>query len=205
MGKDYKEYHLKEIKRRVLDSTRKLYNQLGPAATTEEICREAKIGKGTLFHYFENKENLFWEAFLDAREHAQEITCQDVDWDADTDTILRQMVRSSLNWAVNFPEEVLFSQNYNMANRKVMVNQEFHQQVPGIFDDPRLGGRVKAKIADSELEEYVIMSANMEAFTLVYYIAEDTERIQNKKIIDFAVNRICGIFNSRKDIFLQRG
>ena len=197
MGRDYKEYHLKEIKRKILDSTRKLYNQRGAAVTTEEICREAKIGKGTLFHYFENKENLFLAAFLDAREHAQEITCQDVEWDADTDSVIRQVVYNSLNWAVHFPEEVLFSQNYNMANRRIMLNREFHQQVPGIFDDPRLYGRIKERISDPDLEEYIIMRAKMEGFTLAHYIAEDSKRMENHKIMDFAVNRICGIFSVR--------
>jgi len=47
-------------KKQIIDSAKKLFSQRGYYEThVESILREAKIGKGTFYLYFKNKEDLF--------------------------------------------------------------------------------------------------------------------------------------------------
>ncbi len=60
-------------KRQILDASKKIFAKRGSYydAHIEDVIREAKIGKGTFYQYFKNKEHLFTallELFLDEWE-----------------------------------------------------------------------------------------------------------------------------------------
>lgn len=61
-----------EKRRQILDGARRVFSQLGfDAASVSDIAREAGVSKGTLYVYFENKEQLFTAIIDEERQHIQ--------------------------------------------------------------------------------------------------------------------------------------
>lgn len=61
-----------EKRRQILDGARRVFSQLGFDATSvNDIAREAGVSKGTLYVYFENKEQLFAAIIDEERQHIQ--------------------------------------------------------------------------------------------------------------------------------------
>lgn len=65
--------HSKDKRERIIDAAIKLFTQLGYHATKlDEVARQAEIAKGTLYLYFESKEDLFVQCLLDGYDKSQE-------------------------------------------------------------------------------------------------------------------------------------
>jgi len=65
MSKD-KEKRIMEV---ILDSAKKLFAQFGPRKTTmDEIAQVAGVGKGTIYYYFKDKEDVFLRVVHDEAE-----------------------------------------------------------------------------------------------------------------------------------------
>ena len=61
-----------EKRRQILDGARRVFSTLGFDATSvSDIAREAGVSKGTLYVYFENKEQLFTALIDEERQHIQ--------------------------------------------------------------------------------------------------------------------------------------
>lgn len=59
MGRPFKDSNQKPAKDKLLEAAFKLIRSKGYVATTvDHLCEEAKVTKGTFFHYFESKEAL---------------------------------------------------------------------------------------------------------------------------------------------------
>jgi AcrR family transcriptional regulator len=51
---------MKETRELVIRTARKMFAKKGVTETTmDDIAKEAKIGKGTIYHYFDSKEELY--------------------------------------------------------------------------------------------------------------------------------------------------
>lgn len=62
-----------EKRRQILDGARRIFSTLGfDAASVSDIAREAGVSKGTLYVYFENKEQLFAAIIGEERERYKE-------------------------------------------------------------------------------------------------------------------------------------
>jgi AcrR family transcriptional regulator len=58
--KNGKETGMKETRELVIRTARKMFAKKGVTETTmDDIAKEAKIGKGTIYHYFDSKEELY--------------------------------------------------------------------------------------------------------------------------------------------------
>ena len=75
------EEYQQAMRQRILKSTYKLYIRDGEKMLTQDVCSDAGISKGTLFHYFPTKEQLLWEAFHLAHEHARRIAYDEIDFE----------------------------------------------------------------------------------------------------------------------------
>ena len=97
-------------KNQILDGAKKLMARNGYHQThMEDILREIKIGKGTFYLYFKNKEDLFisiLERFLNEWEKVVLAATKDPDW-KDLTTYFQTLISRSLHF---------FKQNKDLCN-----------------------------------------------------------------------------------------
>lgn len=108
MGEAFKALN-KEKQKRILDAafqefTESSYDQ----ASTNRIAKRAGIGKGTLFYYFKNKENLFHVLVEEAFRIANDYYLSKIDYSI-TDFFERLRQTSELKWDVYLKQPYAFS------------------------------------------------------------------------------------------------
>lgn len=189
------EEHMEMMRKKILKSTYRLFVSEGDRMTTKMVCDDAHVSKGTLFHYFQSKDLLLQTAFREAHAHAACLSQADIDMSAPDKQIVWALVRNSLKWGMEFPDEVNFSERYNDAMHNSLASSSFSTQVAGMFDHPPLRERLLRGIPQS-YHEYVMISASTLAFHLVVYITHHPEKAQDVPFIDFSTERIWRIFQT---------
>lgn len=190
------EEYQQAMRQRILKSTYKLYIRDGEKMLTQDVCSDAGISKGTLFHYFPTKEQLLWEAFHSAHEHARRIAYDEIDFerpDWETRDLVKQVIVKAIRWGCDFPDEVIFSERYNDSRHSDLLSSEFHERVQGMFDHPVLRARVLAH-APEAYREYLNILINNMAFILNGYIARNPEKAKDEDYIEFVVETFWRIF-----------
>ena len=130
--------HQNKIREKILKSTYRLFVREGERMTTQMVCDDAHVSKGTLFHYFGSKETLLRTAYTSAHEHAGRLSSEGMEFSGSEKEIVQELVRRSLVWALDFPEEVIFSERYNDVMHNSLATSTFHSEITGLFDVPAL-------------------------------------------------------------------
>ena len=105
---------LENKRERILLAARRLFVKQGFHSTpTSAIAREASVANGTLFHYFNTKEELINTLFKETNKSFFTITTAGVDNEKNIKHKLRLMWYNTVKWALNRPQEFLFIQQYN--------------------------------------------------------------------------------------------
>lgn len=187
------EAHRDQMREKILKSTYRLFVEEGERMTTQMVCDDAGVSKGTLFHYFGSKETLLHTAYASAHAHAGRLSSDGVDFCAPAKQIVYDMIRRSLSWGLDFPNEVLFSQQYNDLMHNSLATSTFHQKVSGMFDVPALLEKLLPRIPEA-YREYTMISASTMAFHLVLYIVPNPHLARDEPFIRYASERIWRIF-----------
>lgn len=118
---------------RILNAAFKEFAEKGyKQASTNQIAKEAGIGKGTLFYYFKNKKNLFHDLIEEAFRIADESYLSQINFE-ETDFFERLREASELKWAVyqkhqyalSFMAQVLMNMSeYNLPKRLVQMKMQ---------------------------------------------------------------------------------
>lgn len=117
---------LPEAKRRLLDAAMQLMIRQGFTATTvDEICGEAKLTKGSFFHYFKTKEEI-GEAALDHYWEAQRAAFLNAEFTRITDPLER--LHGFLDFMIQMVRRGPLSQGCLMGN----LTQELAHTHPAI-------------------------------------------------------------------------
>lgn len=133
-----------EKQERILDAAIKEFARKGyDKASTNEIVKEADISKGLLFHYFQNKKNLF----LFLYQYCIDLTLNEyykkINWD-DKDIFLRlrKSLKIKLELMNRYPKifvflEVSYYENSNELKKDLeQINQKFTTNAYGkIFEN----------------------------------------------------------------------
>jgi AcrR family transcriptional regulator len=61
-----------EKRARILSAAQEVFAEQGDAARMEEVARRARVGKGTLYNYYESKEDLLIHAVIASMEDVRE-------------------------------------------------------------------------------------------------------------------------------------
>lgn len=77
----------------------------GLAASTKAIARDAGIGEGTFFVYFQTKEDLFRELFLELNADLSRAIAADYPRDGDTQARFRHMWDRLVGWGLRHPDK----------------------------------------------------------------------------------------------------
>lgn len=185
--------HRDHMREKILKSTYRLFVQEGERMTTQMVCDDAHVSKGTLFHYFCNKETLLRTAYSSAHEHAGRLSTEGVDFFAPEKQIVYDMIRRSLSWGLDFPNEVLFSERYNDVMHNSLATSSFHQKISGLFDVPALLEKLLPRIPEP-YREYTMISASTMAFHLVLHIVSYPHLAKDEQFVLYASERIWRIF-----------
>ncbi|MFQ6617709.1 MAG: TetR/AcrR family transcriptional regulator [Fidelibacterota bacterium] len=89
-------------RREIIESAQKVFAEKGfERATLEEIAREAEFGKGTLYSYFKNKEDLFLSAYTSGLEDLYCYVCESIRGIHSTEQKIKRIIRSSFEYFEN--------------------------------------------------------------------------------------------------------
>ncbi len=182
--------HMPSTEQRLLSSTIRLFNQHGVSVTTEAICVDAGVGKGTLFNCFKSKDNLLYQAYLHCHYHAREITETGIDWDNSVEAVVKQLLRQSIRWGIEFPHEVLYVCNYYREMHTDVLSVDVRSKVKGFIDDERIYPRLRALVPASFPSNYLSVMINNQQFQLCQYLAEHPEHRDDHLFIEHVIEWI---------------
>ena len=77
------------------------------------IAQEADVGAGTIYRYFENKEALINELFLEIKREISEAMLKDFNPEANAEEIFRKIWRNTFDYCVQNPKEMVFLEQYH--------------------------------------------------------------------------------------------
>ena len=69
----------RDKRRRILAAAQEVFAEQGDAARMEEVARRARVGKGTLYNYYQSKEDLLVHAVIASMEEVREWVTTAVD------------------------------------------------------------------------------------------------------------------------------
>ncbi|MCR4435711.1 MAG: TetR/AcrR family transcriptional regulator [Clostridiales bacterium] len=134
------------------------FNKYGiQAAAISSIAEAAGISKGTLYYYFKSKEELVDSAFEYVKSNALSFLLPRVDYEAEPETVIKQLVRSSFAWPLERPGEMEFLDKY--INLHFYDKNTFGLFSFKLFEDKESGRRMRQAVKEDcplDLLNYLI-------------------------------------------------
>lgn len=98
----------------ILKATISLISTHGFHATPMSmIAKEAAVGAGTIYRYFDSKEALIEELFLEVKAQFSQTILAGVSMDAPTEQVFRQVWLNTFNYCIRNPQEMAFMEQYH--------------------------------------------------------------------------------------------
>ncbi|UCD42591.1 MAG: TetR/AcrR family transcriptional regulator [Chloroflexota bacterium] len=97
----------------ILKATLKLISENGFHGTPmSQIAEEADVGAGTIYRYFESKEVLIHELFLEVKREISQAMLSDISPEGSTEEIFRQAWLNTFNFCLQNPQEMIFLEQF---------------------------------------------------------------------------------------------
>lgn len=101
----------KDKKAAIFEATLQLISEQGLHATPmSQIADKAKIGMGTIYHYFPSKENLINELFLDNKAKMLSILKATYDANCSVEESAKKLLRAVITYYVEHPSDLYFAE-----------------------------------------------------------------------------------------------
>lgn len=199
-----------EKRRQILDGARRVFSQLGFDATSvSDIAREAGVSKGTLYVYFENKEQLFAAIVDQERQHIQADLFAALDQGGDVAETLRlfggRFARLMTTDRIVRAQRVVVS----MAERMPDLTRAFFEAGPQatvqrlaryLIEQDRAG---HLRIADPDLAaaQFIELSQTLLARPRLYYAVSPgpADDAAIARTVDAAVTVFLAAYGTRSD------
>jgi AcrR family transcriptional regulator len=98
----------------ILKATLKLISEHGFHGTPmSKIAEEARVGAGTIYRYFENKEALINELFLELKRQISQAMLFGFSEEATTEETFRKVWRNTFDFCIQNPQETFFIEQYH--------------------------------------------------------------------------------------------
>ena len=184
-----------ENRKKLLRCTYRLYNDNGEKMTTQMVCTEAKVGKGTLFNYFTTKDKLLHEAYIEANENASRLTWSNLTLTKEKRDIVKQLIFNATEWPLKYPDEVLFcNRYYNDMTHQDIYSDNSASKFKTPFDAPGVMERLLEGITSETIQKYAKHAASTLAFFFMIYIANHPQEAENRDFLDYIVDRVTSFF-----------
>ena len=127
---------LENKRERILLAARRLFvNQGFHSTPTAAIAREASVANGTLFHYFNTKEELINTLYKETKKSFFAITTAGVENEKNIKRKIRLLWYNTVKWALNRPQDFLFMQQYSNSPFISQLTQEEISEHMGYYYD----------------------------------------------------------------------
>lgn len=151
-----------------------LFDELGfSGTTTAKIAKEAGIGSGTLFLYFQSKEELLSELYFEIKEEMIQAIKQNMDESQPCATQMRSIWNGVMYWGVvnqlkfSFLNQFSYSQHFrNLAKSRSAVGFDY------------LAECFAKMLANPEHVPLVLTAFYGQIFAMVYHIIYHDESIK---------------------------
>lgn len=184
-----------ENRKKLLRCTYRLYNQNGEKMTTQMVCTEAKVGKGTLFNYFATKDMLLYEAYIEANENVSRLAWRNLKLTEEKRNIVKQLIVNSVEWPLKYPEEVIFCNRY--YNDRIYQDTDSDNPADKFktaFDAPGVMERLLEGVTSASIQKYAKQAASSLAFFFMIYIANHPQEAEDQDFLEYIVDRITSFF-----------
>ncbi len=106
----YKDVNKKE---KIITATIRLINEVGLAETSmSKIAKQAGVSAGTIYVYFENKEDMIKKLFLTVKKHMQQEIFRGIDGSLPIEVEFKQIMKNYIDYVVNNKDYFLFFEQY---------------------------------------------------------------------------------------------
>ena len=140
---------LENKRERILLAARRLFvNQGFHSTPTSAIAREASVANGTLFHYFNTKEELINTLYKETKRSFFTITTAGVENEKNIKRKVRLLWYNTVKWALNRPQDFLFIQQYSNSPFISQLTQEDISEHIGFYYDLIDQGKEKGTLKD---------------------------------------------------------
>jgi len=100
----------------ILDASLKLFcNKCFQDTSTASISQEANVATGTLFLYFENKEALVNELYLECKNEYSAYLEKDIETNLTFKTKLKHVWEKGLEWRIKNPDKIKFMMQFSTS------------------------------------------------------------------------------------------
>jgi len=185
-----------EMWQKLINSTIAQVNLRGTSLTTQDICEDAGVGKGSLFRHFKSKNEALQAAFEYCVAHCMALTQVDAREDIPFETLIRERLAKSILWAKEYPQEVLYCSNYNALTMLNPLMTSYAEQLDSnVFLQTDLQTLLWKLLPDHLPHDYIITSVSTQVYQLTLYLAQNPEQLSNEAFIRSASDSIWNYLN----------
>lgn len=192
---------MEDIKEIILDKARERFDRFGYKKTTmDEISRDCRISKKTVYEHFRDKENLFNSLYLRECRSARDTIFARMGDVADPLDRLIRLLRTAIGYfnEDNFltrllrDDYALFAACFTSEHQRLM-DDELIAIIAGMINDGKLQGRIRA--VDAEIVAYAGLKL-FEAFSYMrttrFSAEREDQEYYTEVLVDFIVHALTG-------------
>ena len=132
----------------ILKATLKLVSEHGFHGTPmSKIAEEAGVGAGTIYRYFENKETLISELFLELKGQISQAMLFGFSEEATTEKTFRKVWRNTFDFCIQNPQEMFFLEQYHnspfLTPETEAATMQYLTPLVGVFQAAIAAGEIK--------------------------------------------------------------
>ena len=132
----------------ILKATLKLISEHGFHGTPmSKVAEQAGVGAGTIYRYFENKEALINELFLELKGQISQAMLLGFDAGASTEATFRKVWRNTFDFCIQHPQEMLFLEQYHnspfLTPETEAATMQHLAPLVGVFQSAIEAGEIK--------------------------------------------------------------
>jgi len=171
---------------KILLVARRLFVNRGFHSTpTAAIAREASVANGTLFHYFNTKEELINTLYKETKQSFFAITTAGIENEKNIKRKIRLMWYNTVKWAINRPQDFLFIQQYSNSPFISQLTQEEISEHLGFYYDLIDEGKEKGTLKNipTDLMYYL---TTYQIYGIINYLFQHEEFQHNSTYLSMA-------------------
>lgn len=177
---------LENKRERILLAARRLFvNQGFHNTPTSAIAREANVANGTLFHYFNTKEELINTLYKETKRSFFTITTAGVDNEKNIKRKIRLLWYNTVKWALNRPQDFLFIQQYSNSPFISQLTQEDISEHIGFYFDLIDQGKGKGTLKDIPTD-LMYQLTTYQIYGIINYLFQHKEFQNNPTYLSMA-------------------